>query len=83
MMENPVNPQIEFLKDVKVRFNVHVGSVQKMLIEILSLKEGDVIELNKNIEEYVDVKLNNQSFAIGEIVIANEKYGIRIVDLAR
>ena len=56
-MENPVNPEIEFLKDVKLRFNVHVGSVQKMLIEILSLQEGDVIELDKNIEEYVNCLL--------------------------
>ena len=82
-MENPVNPEIEFLKDVKLRFNVNVGSVQKMLIEILSLQEGDVIELDKNIEEYVNVTLNDKLFAIGEMVIANEKYGVRIVDLAR
>ncbi len=82
-MENPINPQIEFLKDVKLRFNVQVGSVQKMLIEILSLQEGDVIELDKNIEEYVNVTLNDKPFAIGEMVIANEKYGVRIVDLAR
>ncbi len=82
-MENPVDPQVEFLKDVKVRFNVQVGSVEKMLIEILSLQEGDIIELDKNVEEYVNVMLNNRPFAIGEMVIANEKYGVRIVDLVK
>lgn len=82
-MENPVNPQVEFLKDVKVRFNVQVGSVEKMLIEILSLQEGDIIELDKNVEEYVNVMLNDRPFAIGEMVIANEKYGVRIVDLVK
>ncbi len=81
-MENPVDPQLEFLKDVTLRFSVRVGSVHKLLIEILSLKEGDVIELDTNVEEYVSVQLNNKEFAIGEIVIANEKYGVRIVDLA-
>ncbi len=83
VMENPVNPQVEFLKDVKVRFNVQVGSVEKMLIEILSLQEGDIIELDKNVEEYVNVMLNDRPFAIGEMVIANEKYGVRIVDLVK
>ncbi len=82
-MENPVDPQVEFLKDVKVRFNVQVGSVEKMLIEILSLQEGDIIELDKNVEEYVNVMLNDRPFAIGEMVIANEKYGVRIVDLVK
>ncbi|NPA03894.1 MAG: flagellar motor switch protein FliN [Epsilonproteobacteria bacterium] len=81
-MENPVNPKIEFLKDVKLKFHVQVGSIEKLLVEVLSLKEGDIIELDKSIEEYVNVQLNNRPFAIGEIVITNEKYGVRIVDLA-
>ncbi|MRI83767.1 MAG: flagellar motor switch protein FliN [Nitratiruptor sp.] len=81
-MKNPVNPKLEFLGDVKLRVSASVGQVQKLLIEILSLKEGDIIELDKNVEEYIDIKLNDKSFAIGEIVVANEKYGVRIVDLA-
>ncbi|BCD68380.1 FliM/FliN family flagellar motor switch protein [Nitratiruptor sp. YY09-18] len=83
MMKNPQNPQIDFLKDVNLRFNIEIGRVKKLLVEILSLKEGDVIELEKNIDEYIDVQLNNKPFAIGEMVIANEKYGVRIIDLAR
>ncbi len=81
-MENPVDPQLEFLKDVTLKFSVRVGSVNKLIIEILSLKEGDIIELDTSTEEYVSVMLNDKLFAIGEIVIANEKYGVRIVDLA-
>ncbi len=81
-MKNPVDPQIEFLKDVQLTFSVKVGTINKLLIEILTLKEGDVIELNKSVEEYVSIELNKKLFAIGEMVIANEKYGVRIVDLA-
>ncbi len=81
-MQNPIDPKLEFLSDVKLKVSVHVGSAQKLLVEILSLKEGDVLELDKSVEEYIDIKLNNKNFAIGEIVVANEKYGVRIVDLA-
>lgn len=81
-MKNPINPKIDFLYDVNLKLSISVGSVEKMLIEILALQEGDVIELNKSIEDYVDIKLNDREFAIGEIVITNEKYGVRIVDLA-
>ncbi len=79
----PINPKIESLKDVNVKFSVNVGKTQKILAEILALKEGDVVELDKNIEEYVNIDLNNRPFAIGEMVIANEKYGVRIVDLVK
>ena len=81
-MKNPVDPKLEFLEDIKLKVNVNLGSVNKLLVEILSLKEGDVIELDRNVEEYIDIKLNGKKFAIGEIVVANEKYGVRIVDLA-
>ncbi|BCD61869.1 flagellar motor switch protein FliN/FliY [Nitratiruptor sp. YY08-26] len=81
-MENPQNPGLEFLQDINLKLSINVGSVEKLLVEILALKEGDVIELDKSVEEYVTVTLNDAPFAIGEIVIANEKYGVRIVDLA-
>ena len=83
MTKNPVNPQIDFLKDVNLKFNIEIGRVKKLLVEILALKEGDIIELDKTIDDYIDVHLNDKPFAIAEMVIANEKYGVRIVDLAR
>ncbi len=82
-MQNPIHPQIDFLSDVNLKIDIEVGRVHKLLVEILSLKEGDIIELDKNIEEYITVNLNRKPFAVGELVIANEKYGVRIVDLAR
>lgn len=81
-MKNPVNPKLDFLHDVNLKLSISIGSVEKLLVDILALKEGDVIALDKSIEDYVDIKLNGKEFAVGEIVIANEKYGVRIVDLA-
>ena len=83
MVQNLHDLQIDFLSDVHVKIDVEVGRMHKLLIEILSLKEGDIVAFDKNIEEYITIRLNQKEFAIGELVIANEKYGVRIVDLAR
>ncbi|BCD59930.1 MULTISPECIES: FliM/FliN family flagellar motor switch protein [unclassified Nitratiruptor] len=73
---------LSLLEDISLKMSVRLGSTKKMIIEILSLKEGDVIELEKNTEDYIDVMLNDKKMAIGEIVVINDKYGVRIVDLA-
>ena len=82
-MLHPIHPELEAFSDIKLRVDIEIGRTHKMLIEILSLKEGDIIELEKSTEEYINVNINHKPFAIGELVIANEKYGVRIVDLAK
>ncbi|BAF69744.1 FliM/FliN family flagellar motor switch protein [Nitratiruptor sp. SB155-2] len=83
-MEKEIGEQVDFslLEDISLKMSVRLGSTKKMIIEILSLKEGDVIELERNTEDYIDVMLNEKKMAIGEIVVINDKYGVRIVDLA-
>ncbi|ACO04499.1 MAG TPA: flagellar motor switch protein FliN [Persephonella sp.] len=73
---------ISFLKDVTVKVTGEVGRVKKLFIEIITLKEGDIIKLDKHIEDYVELYVKDQLFAVGELIVANEKYGIRVVDLA-
>jgi len=73
---------LEFLSDVNLRVHVEVGKVEKLFFDVLKLKEGDVIKLDKNVEDYIDIYVNGQHFAIGEMVVVNEKYAVRVVDLA-
>lgn len=73
---------LSFLGDVQLKLSVSVGKTSKFFQEILGLEEGDVIELEKNKEEYVDIFLGDQPFALGEIVVVNEKFSVRIIDLA-
>ena len=73
---------LSFLLDVKLRINVSVGKTEKLFKDVLKLKEGDLISLDKNIEEYLDVYLNGKQFAVGEMIIVNDKYSVRIIDLA-
>lgn len=87
-MDNNKSEKIEFLEDlsflndIKLKINVSVGSTKKMLLDIISLKEGDILKLDTSIDGYINVLVNNQPFALGEIIVANDKYGVRIIDLA-
>jgi len=73
---------LSFLNDVKLKIHASVGSTKKMLLEIMSLKEGDIIVLDTTLDDYINVYINTQKFALGEMVVANDKYGVRIIDIA-
>ncbi|MBK3332464.1 flagellar motor switch protein FliN [Persephonella atlantica] len=73
---------LSFLYDINLKITGEIGRTKKNFIDILKLKEGDIIKLDKHIEDYVEVYLRGQLFAIGELVVVNEKYAVRIVDLA-
>ncbi len=75
------NLDLEFLADITLRLNAEVGRTKKLFIEVLNLKEGDIITLDKNIEDYLDIYINGNLFAIGEMVVVNEKYSVRLVDI--
>lgn len=75
------NLDFDFLADITLKLNVEVGRTQKLFIEVLKLKEGDIIQLDKSTEDYLDIYINGTPFAIGEMVIVNEKYSVRLVDL--
>jgi flagellar motor switch protein FliN/FliY len=83
--ENGNVPEYEhpftFLYDVELKAHGSVGTAKKLFRDILKMKEGDIIQLDKNVEDYLDLYINGELFAIGEIMIVNEKFSLRIVDI--
>ncbi len=83
--ENGDVPEYEhpftFIYDVELKAYGSVGKTRKLFKDILKMKEGDIIQLDKNIEDYIDLYINNHLFAIGEIMIVNNKYSLRIIDI--
>ncbi len=73
--------QLKFLEDVEVRITVSVGKTRKLFADILNMKEGDIIKLDKNVEDYLDIYINGKFFAIGEMMVVNEKFSVRVIDL--
>ncbi|MDR7080059.1 flagellar motor switch protein FliN/FliY [Neobacillus niacini] len=73
--------QIQLLTDVSLQVSFELGRTKKTVREILQLQTGSVIGLNKLAGEYVDVLVNKHSIAVGEVVVMDDKFAIRITDV--
>jgi flagellar motor switch protein FliN len=72
---------IELLMDVALEVSVELGRSHMSIGEILSLRTGSVIELDKLAGEPVDVSVNGTLIARGEVVVVDEKFGVRITEV--
>lgn len=67
--------------DIPLRVEVVVGSITLTLGELLQLTPGSVVELEQSVESPVEIKVNGKLIARGEIVIVEERFGVRIIDI--
>ena len=74
---------VTLLKSIPVDITVEVARKTLILDELLSLKSGDVIMLEKHEGEPVDIKINGTAFGTGEIVAKNGQYGVRLLSITK
>lgn len=79
--ENLYSENIQRILDIELPLTVSFGSASWPLKEILSLKPGTVLELDKTADEPVILRVNNKSFAKGEVVVVDGFYGIKIQEI--
>ena len=72
---------IDMLLDVTLPVTVELGHTTLQIRDVLKLGRGSVIELEKSVGEYVDLVVNNKVIAKGEVVVIEENFGFRIVEL--
>jgi flagellar motor switch protein FliN/FliY len=72
---------IDFLLDIPVEISVELGRTRMVINELLQLGQGSVIELGKLAGESLDIRINNKLIARGEVVVINEKFGVRLTDI--
>jgi flagellar motor switch protein FliN/FliY len=72
---------IDFILDIPMQVTVQVGSTKMVIRELLQLGQGSVIELEKLAGEPMEVLVNNKLVARGEVVVVNEKFGVRLTDV--
>ncbi len=72
---------IEFLLDIPLTFKVELGRTKMLIKDILQLGQGSVVELDKLAGEPMEILVNNKLIAKGEVVVVNEKFGIRLTDI--
>ncbi|MCD6291997.1 MAG: flagellar motor switch protein FliN [Deltaproteobacteria bacterium] len=72
---------IGFILDIPLQLSVEIGRARMIINDLLQLGQGSVIELEKLAGEPFDVLVNNKLIARGEVVVVNEKFGIRLTDI--
>lgn len=68
----------DVLQSVPVVLSVEVGRTKLKIRDLLRLKQGSVIELERNAGEPLDLLVNNTVVAQGEVVLVNDRYGVRL-----
>ena len=81
---NPVTldgPNLDVILDIPASISMEVGSTEINIRNLLQLNQGSVIELDRLAGEPLDVLVNGTLIAHGEVVVVNEKFGIRLTDV--
>ena len=72
---------LDVLLDIPVTLSVEIGRTRQTIRNLLQLNQGSVVELDRLAGEPMDVLVNGTLIAHGEIVVVNEKFGIRLTDV--
>lgn len=72
---------LDLLLDVPLNISVEVGRSKVLIKDLLEMREGSVIELEKLAGEPLDVYVNSQLIARGEAVLVKDKFAIRLTDV--
>lgn len=72
---------LDVILDIPITLSVEIGRTELSIRKLLSLNQGSVVELDRLAGEPLDIKVNGTLVAHGEVVVVNEKFGIRLTDI--
>ncbi len=72
---------LDIILDIPVTISMEIGRTQISIRNLLQLNQGSVVELDRLAGEPMDVRVNGTLVAHGEVVVVNEKFGIRLTDV--
>ena len=75
------NKNLEVVLDIPVRLSMEVGGTKLSIRKLLQLSKGSIVELSRAAGEPLDVLVNGTLIATGEVVVVNEKFGVRLLDV--
>ena len=82
LVEQAERPQnLDVVLDIPVRLSMEVGSTSISIRKLLQLNKGSVVELTRVAGEPLDVLVNGTLIARGEVVVVNDKFGVRLLDV--
>jgi len=72
---------LDFLLDVPLEVSVELGRARLRISDLLCLAQGSVVELTKTAGEPLEILVNQKLMARGEVVVVNDKFGVRLTDI--
>ena len=81
-MALPAGAAMNLVKDIPVTLSIELGRTRMSLKELLELEQGAVIELDRMVDEPMDVLVNGTLVAHGEVVVIDDTFGVRLTDVA-
>ena len=72
---------MDFLLDVPLEVTVELGKAKLTIGDLLRLNQGSVVELNKLTNQPLEIYANKKLMAEGEVVVVNQKFGIRLINI--
>lgn len=75
------DPKLDVILDIPVTLSMEVGNTDISIRNLLQLSQGSVVELDRVAGEPLDVMVNGTLIAHGEVVVVNDRYGIRLTDV--
>ena len=72
---------LDLILDIPVRISVEIGRTSMNIRNLLQLNQGSVVELDRLAGESLDVMVNGTLVAHGEVVVVNDKFGVRLTDV--
>ena len=72
---------LDFILDIPLEISVELGRTRMLIQDLLKLGQGSVIELTKSAGETLEILANSRLIAKGDVVVINDKYGIRLTEV--
>jgi flagellar motor switch protein FliN/FliY len=73
--------KLKMILDIPLKVSVELGRTKMLVNDLLQLGQGSVIELDKIAGEPMEILINDKLVAMGEVVVVNEKFGVRLTDV--
>lgn len=72
---------LDFILDIPLEISIELGRTKMIINDLLKLGQGSIIELNKPAGDTLEILANNRLIAKGDVVVVNDKYGIRLTEV--
>ncbi len=80
-VESAEHADLDFILDIPLELSVELGKARMLVNDLLQLGQGSVVELNKLAGEPLEIFINRKLVARGEVVVVNDKFGVRLTDI--